>query len=256
MKKLAVFLTLLGLFASFFAGTVTAKNHDEIPEVDGVYDDPGHPGVKVRVFVYKQKPGPTPGSKITCNLPDPDSTATVSSIGWKLPSSWTYNLNPASAPSSVGSVKFATLAEKSFATWSGASGKVSFIWGNNTRVNTQSDDGLNIVAWGKLNASAIGITYIRYDSASGAMIDIDTILNQRFPWSWTDQSVNLQCAGTGSFDAQNILTHELGHWMGLSDQYQDSYSESTMYGYGTTTEVKKDTLTTGDISGLSLIYTP
>lgn len=256
MKKLAVYLTLLGIFVSFFAGTVAAKNHEEIPEVDGIYDDPGHPGVKVRVFVYKQKPGPTAGSKITCNLEDADNTSVVSAIGWKLPSTWTYNLNLSSAPSSVGSVKFATLAEKSFITWSAASGKVSFARGADTRVNKQFGDGLNIVSWGRINSSAIGITYIRYDSASGKMIDIDTILNQKFPWSWTDQSVNLQCAGTGSFDAQNILTHELGHWMGLADEYQDSYSESTMYGYGITTEVKKDTLTTGDRTGLSAVYTP
>ena len=58
-----------------------------------------------------------------------------------------------------------------------------------------------------------------------------------------------------AYDAQEILTHELGHWMGLGDMYDAAnYQNATMYGYGSKAEVKKDTLSTGDISGIGVIY--
>ncbi len=55
-------------------------------------------------------------------------------------------------------------------------------------------------------------------------------------------------------DIQNIGTHEIGHFMGLSDLYSAGDSEKTMYGYGSAGETKKRTLDSDDELGLSYLY--
>ena len=131
-----------------------------IPEKSGVYNDPDHPGMKVRVFVHGERPTQTSSSILACNLADPDSTTSVAAAGWRLPSNWTYNLNSSSVPSSVGSQNLGTIVSQSLSRWRSASGdKVTFSEGPQTIVARQSYDGKNIVAWGRINGSALGITY-------------------------------------------------------------------------------------------------
>lgn len=79
-------------------------------------------------------------------------------------------------------------------------------------------------------------------------------MNEKSSWNWANQNTNLLCGWTNVYDAQNILTHELGHWFGLDDHLTANYQNNTMYGYGSKGEVKKDTLTQGDIDGINAIY--
>ncbi|KKS06624.1 MAG: hypothetical protein UU61_C0036G0031 [Parcubacteria group bacterium GW2011_GWB1_41_4] len=97
------------------------------------------------------------------------------------------------------------------------------------------------------------MTYIWYDN-TGLAVEVDTIMNKKFSWSWTPYNISNLCSVQNTYDAQNILTHEIGHWFGLDDHYTTEYQENTMYGYGSKNEVKKDTLTIGDVLGLNLIY--
>lgn len=258
MKKFFLGFLVLALAFSFFAGSAWAKNEPkkEIPEVDGVYDDPDFSGLKVKVFVHKNKsakPGkPTqPPPVWQCGLDDPASTATVSAEIWKLSSGWKYNLNPGSVPALVGSGNLVQIALNGFNAWKAPTGLV-FIQGENTTVNRQAYDHLNIISWGRISSSALGVTYIRYYPDTGKVVDVDTILNQKYTWAWSGGTT--QCAYLGVYDAENILTHELGHWIGLDDEYTDEYQNATMYGYGTTWEVKKDTLSAGDFEGAAAIY--
>lgn len=254
MKKVLASLLVLPVIASFFAGAAFAKTDSgDIPEVDGIYNDPGHPGLKVRVFVYRERPNQSVNSSLACSLSDPNSSATDAPTGWKLSSNWTYNLNPSSVPSSVGSANLSTFANIALSGWSTPSG-VTFARGADTGVTRQAYDGQNIIAWGRTSGSALAVTYTRYYSATGQVVDTDTIMNKKFAWSWTDQSAHPLCADSGTYDAQDILTHELGHWMGLDDHYTSDYVDNTMYGYGSKGEVKKDTLTTGDVNGIKAIY--
>ena len=122
----------------------------------------------------------------------------------------------------------------------------------NTNVNRARYDGQNIIAWGRTNGSALAVTYTWFNQATGYVAEVDTIMNQKFSWFWN--ATNNTCTEQNSYDAQNILTHELGHWMGLDDTYDSTYVNNTMYGYGSKGETKKDTLTTGDVSGVNAIY--
>lgn len=261
---LNLFLVLAMALAFSFSPALAKNSRDDgddkiIPEKSGTYDVPGRPDLKVRVFVHnpKIKPGPTPSPVLICDLKDPDSSAPVSSAGWKLPQNqnWTYQLNMTSVPVYVGSANLAIIAKDAFGRWSAASGnKVNFIRGINTGVAKASYDRKNIIAWGRAPGSALAVTYTWYYTATKEVAEVDTIMNSRFPWSWTLYNELNLCADQNSYDAQDILTHELGHWIGLDDEYTSDYINNTMYGYGSKGEVKKDTLATGDIIGASEIY--
>jgi hypothetical protein len=263
-KKFFAILTILFIILGVSSGLVWAKNpsnpsgQGDIPEVDGTYDVPGHPELKVRVFVHNVKPDkpgkPTPPpSEEVCDLDDPDSEAVVDKTPWKLPPTFTYRLNPNSVPSSVGGTNLETIAASAFSQWTDAiSGQVTMSKGADTTATRKAYDGQNIITWGRTSGSALGVTYIWYNPGTGLAVDLDTIMNQKFFWTWSNG--NSTCAYTDSYDAQSILTHELGHWFGLDDHYTDSYKNNTMYGRGYKTDAKGDTLTQGDIIGIQAIY--
>lgn len=225
----------------------SAENIPAIPEKSGDYKDPENPQLRVRVFVHDYKERPQTTTLAACD--DPSSDSIVHAAGWKLPlGSWTYNLNPSSAPSSIGATNFGVIANNSLATWQQSiQSKVTFSRGADTTRTKNSYDGLNIIAFGRTSGTTLGVTYVRYYPSTGQAVDIDTILNQRVPWSWN-------ACGSNTYDVQNILTHENGHTMGLDDEYTSSYSYNTMFGYGSKDEIQKDTLTTGDITGVKAIY--
>lgn len=265
-KFIAAYLVASVIALGLLLNPALAKSNDSddstdqtIPEKNGTYNVPGRPDLKVRVFVHnpKVKPEikPTPSPSLICDLNDPESANVVSPTSWHLPASWAYNLNPSSVPVSVGSANLAIIAADAFSRWSNASGsKVSLTRGSDTTAGKATFDRKNIIAWGRTSATALGITYIWYYPSTGLVAEVDTIMNKKFPWSWTSYSAQNRCADQNSYDAQNILTHELGHWMGLDDEYATDYQDNTMYGYGAKGEIKKDTLTSGDISGISMIY--
>ncbi|OGE39002.1 hypothetical protein A3F00_01820 [Candidatus Daviesbacteria bacterium RIFCSPHIGHO2_12_FULL_37_11] len=270
LKKFLSTLSIL-VFSTIFAVSVSAAPErpaapitpettelpklPDLPSKSGLYSDPENSLVRVQVYVHREKPAATQQSILVCNLEDPDSTATVSAEAWHLPSSVTYSLNVGSVPSSVGSSNLPTIVNNGFSDWISASGnKVAFIKGSNTTKDKSSLDFKNIISWGRASNGTLGVTYIRYYTQTGVVADVDTIMNKRYPWSWSNSST---CADTNSFDAENIIEHELGHWLGLDDEYDGaSFQNATMYGYGSKGEVKKNTLSTGDINGVFGIYNP
>ena len=258
MKKFLAALFSLVLFFSIFS-VVFAQNSEsqsdsgDVPERNGDYPDPHNKNIRVRVFVHAPKAKLTPVPSASCT--DLDSTAVVSVTGWHLPQNVTYRLNVSSVPSSVGSANLTSISANAFTTWQNeVPGKVTFTKGNNTSVNRSKYDSQNIVAWGRTGAGTLAVTYIRYYPSDGLVVDVDTIMNEKYVWKWTDPSRNTCGIYPNAYDAQDILTHELGHWMGMDDHYDDSYIDNTMYGYGSKGEIKKDTLTTGDKANLNTIY--
>lgn len=259
-KKLFKFLSI-GLFFLVILSLnfVFAKNdkNQDIPEADGIYDVPGRPDMKVRVFVHKEKPAkpgkpaPEEPTKI-CLENDQESNAIVSAAGWSLPANYNYNLNLNNVPSLISKEAWQTIAQNSFFVWDNETNKVSISRGADTTINRKGYDGKNIVAWGRISSSALGVTYIWYYPATGEVAELDTILNQKYVWTWSDGDPN--CSYLNSYDAQAILTHEIGHWFGLDDHYTNDYFNNTMYGYGYKADAKAITLTNGDIFGLNAIY--
>jgi len=263
LKKIIFLFSIFAIAALVLStSTVLAKNDNNAvndwvaPEQNGTYDVPGHPGLKVRVFVHHakpDKPGPCPSSILKCDLTDPISDEIVKGAGWIIPAgTWKYRVNP-NVPSTIGA-NLGTIVNNSFAAWMNttdlSNSGVRLQPDGTTNINRASLDGQNIIAWGRTSGSALGVTYIWYKN--GVAKELDTIMNEKSSWSWGGGGTT--CAYTNVYDAQDILTHELGHWFGLDDEYDLKYQNNTMYGYGSTWEVKKDTLTAGDIAGINALY--
>lgn len=256
MKRLLALifgLTLLLLPISGVFAQGPDYSSDNLPEQAGVYNVAGRPDLKLRVFIHNPRP-PASVSAPVCGLEDPDSAAVVTSAGWHLASgTWTYRLNPSSVPASVGGANLPTIATNAFAAWSGTAvgTKVSFVAGPATTVSRAQFDSQNIVTWGRAPGTALAVSYIWYNTTTHQAVEVDTVMNKKFPWSWSGSAT---CADPKSYDAQNILTHEFGHTVGLDDEYATDFVNNTMYGYGAKGEAKKNTLTSGDISGVAAIY--
>lgn len=257
-------LTAISLFSLLLLATPALAARPEngnaspdvdIPERNGTYDIPGRPDLKVRVFVHAPRPKPSTPPSLICGLQDPDSSTVDAVTPWHLPTGqWAYQLNTASVPSSIGASNFSALTGQSFNAWSATDvgQKVVFNRGQDTSIAKKALDGRNIIAWGRTSGTALAVTYTWYYPSTGLVAEVDTIFNKKFPWSWSPYSTG--CADPNSYDAQDILTHELGHWMGIDDNSNTSFANNTMYAYGAKGEIKKDTLTTGDITAVNQLY--
>jgi hypothetical protein len=72
-------------------------------------------------------------------------------------------------------------------------------------------DGCNTIVLGDYPTSGvIAVTIIWYNRASKAIVEFDMVLDTSFTWGNGEQ---------GKMDLQNIVTHELGHGLGLNDVY-------------------------------------
>jgi len=260
MSKKVVAVLAIFAFLAVIDPVLAAKPDLDLPGEDGTYDVLGHKDLKLRVIVHKVKPGLAPAPTEVCNLPDNDSTAVVGLAGWHLPSTFDYSLNPGSAPVSIGSSGFATLTDSAFDVWTDAAGgAVDINRAGNTTKTRQSYDGVNMVTFGRTSPGALGVTYIWYNPSSGTVVELDTILNTKYAWEWSDPSLwetspGTTCAFQNVYDAQDIMTHELGHWMGLDDEYTEEYVYNTMYGYGYRGQTSANTLAAGDIAAIRLLY--
>ena len=244
---LGVLFSLILVFV--LSVTVFAQSENaNIPERNGDYAVPGRSGLRVRVFVHEPKERPSSSVSVTCE--DPHVNDVIGATGWKLPSGdWKYKINPSSVPSSVGSGNLTTITSNSFGKWVNAISsfsKPTLVPDGTTTKTRNALDFENIITWGRTQGSALGVTYVWYYTATNLVADVDTIMNKKFAWS-------LSCSST-SYNAENILIHELGHWFGLNDKYGASYVDNTMYGYGSRAEIKKITPEHGDKVGINLIY--
>jgi hypothetical protein len=93
------------------------------------------------------------------------------------------------------------------------------------------------IAWG----------YFSVPPSLREITEFDVLFNQYYSWGNADTNSELM-------DWQNIATHEIGHGVGLADQYDASCGEVTMFGYSTEGEIIKRDLAPQDITGLRQLY--
>lgn len=76
-------------------------------------------------------------------------------------------------------------------------------------------------------------------------------------WDQVYDDIDYLWSGSGEaekMDFENIATHELGHSVGLNDQYNSTCLNVTMYGYAGNGETNKRTLEPPDILGVRTLY--
>jgi hypothetical protein len=122
--------------------------------------------------------------------------------------------------------------------------------GHSARIGYRSDGANhNVVRFeggGEPRANgALAITVLTYDSETGEILDADIVLNGIHPFSAEDGDAR-------SFDLQNVLTHEIGHFLGLGEDTDDS--GATMYAYSELGETDKRVLHEGDVARVAQLY--
>lgn len=132
-----------------------------------------------------------------------------------------------------------------FAAWNDAGTVFSFALGQ------QSGQRVNRVRWGDTKVyypegGVIAVAITSWDPETLEIQLAEIIFERSLEWA-TDGSAD-------AYDVQALTAHESGHWLKLSDLYEDACSDETMYGYADLGETKKRTLNAGDIAGIDVIY--
>ncbi|MBI5162190.1 MAG: matrixin family metalloprotease [Micrococcales bacterium] len=115
--------------------------------------------------------------------------------------------------------------------------------GRGQRLDGVSDVSVVSEGW-ELDPSYLAITLVTYDPASGEIWDADVLLN--------GDSHELAVGELdGRFDAASVLTHEVGHLVGLG---HSELAEATMYASSRPGETVKRSLAADDELGLQALY--
>ena len=244
MKKLGLGI-LITLTVLALSGITTATPNQTRGEIDKV------------VFVHYPQGNVPYWSPIKASAPtDENTTYKYAGIHWAIPYV-EYLVNSSAAPAGADSVVIAA-----FQTWENELNSLMDFEYKGVATSVGSNlDYKNVVSWQDITSQypgAIAVTIVWYYRWSKEIVDVDTIMNNGsgFDWSVND-CTDSKCetpASVSSYDVQNIMTHEAGHWLMLLDLYQWRTQKLTMYGYGALGELQKRTLGLGDKLGIDRIY--
>ncbi len=210
------------------------------------------PGRKLWVFVFPArgngKGKPPKGEEplpVPCEDRDKDQADPVPPLGFRLPQvEVEFNIRDVSYPIDPATTEAAIM--DSFAAWENVTGASLFtIYTSGGRPGPAAD-GNNTVGWVKIvPRSVLAATWIWTEN--GVVTDVDIFYNLFHKWA------NLSvCDEVGRFDVGNVGTHEVGHVIGLA-HLEDEFAMATMYPSAPKGEVKKRTLTTGDVVGAKAV---
>jgi hypothetical protein len=96
---------------------------------------------------------------------------------------------------------------------------------------------------------ALAITIVTFDPNDRTILDADIVINGRYAFGMMSDAAE----GQGDdYDLQNVLTHEVGHFLGLGEEYSDK--RATMYAYSAPGETRKRQLSEIDQESLKALY--
>jgi hypothetical protein len=127
-------------------------------------------------------------------------------------------------------------------------------YGGTTTKTGAKRDGQNVISWGKLGGTTLGVTnYISTDTSqsqvcNGSLIyrfaEVDVRFNNAYSWQTSSGCSN-------GFDLAGVSTHEFGHAVGLG---HTNVSGATMYPSVSTCDFSISSLANDDKAGYSHIY--
>jgi hypothetical protein len=95
--------------------------------------------------------------------------------------------------------------------------------------------------------NTLGLTTVTFDADTGELYDADTEINGTVRLGVGDPVT------PGVYDFESIITHEMGHFLGLA---HSGDSSATMYAHYTQGSTAMRSLTSDDVAGLCSIYPP
>ena len=97
---------------------------------------------------------------------------------------------------------------------------------------------------------ALAITVITFDAHAKEILDADVVLNGEHGFAFFDHDARDE--GRDTYDLQNVLTHELGHLLGLGEDMTDV--DATMYAFSQPGETGKRDLEIVDKDSIAALY--
>jgi len=155
------------------------------------------------------------------------------------------------------STELLTTVEQSFTAWSTLDcAEFEFVYAGPTSVRdvgyseALGENNINIVMWTNpwpnvYSPSAYALTSVTYDPSTGRIADADIEVNDEF-WDYSIGPSNPE-----TVDVQNMMTHEVGHFIGLDHTFD---ATTTMFGRADLGEISKRDLAQDDIDGMCAIY--
>jgi len=227
------------------AAPATAQENKPItpPELKQItfihYAQPDFPG----------KPDRPPGQDKKDKDPPPVDNGYYELLGLYLPGNFDIQVNPAGGPEGA-----LYEIEQAFETWDDVVNTELFKDEiGTTTVSGVADDSQNTVSWVRIVPrkiiAMVSIWYLDDNDPEtlDKIFEFDIVLNSFLEWG-------IDPDDEGAFNVQNIMTHEVGHPVGLADLYEEEYRELTMYGYSSKGETQKISLEEGDKVGALAIY--
>jgi Matrixin len=126
--------------------------------------------------------------------------------------------------------------------------------GGTTTKSGARRDGQNVISWGKLGGTTLGVTnYISTDTNQSQVcngnliyrfVEVDVRFNNAFNWQTSSGC-------SGGYDLAGVATHEFGHAVGLG---HSSVSGATMYPSVAACDFSISSLANDDKAGYQSIY--
>lgn len=126
--------------------------------------------------------------------------------------------------------------------------------GGSTTKSGARRDGQNVISWGKLGGTTLGVTnYISTDTGQSQVcngnliyrfVEVDVRFNNAYSWQTSSGCSN-------GFDLAGVSTHEFGHAVGLG---HTNVSGATMYPSVAACDFSISSLANDDKAGYSAIY--
>lgn len=173
-------------------------------------------------------------------------------------------------PSSVGETAWESLAKGAAGVWSNGSDSCGFSgtpdltvtiypdYSTDANISTSNTcltrDSVNVIDFGSLTSTTLGLTCSWFQTQTGRdkMLEADTRLDSSGR-TWVTSVDPVRCIGQ-VFDVRSVLTHELGHAIGLGHAREDGGNDQTMSPSTSGCNTSARLLGEGDFRSLLLLY--
>jgi Matrixin/Carboxypeptidase regulatory-like domain len=141
-----------------------------------------------------------------------------------------------------------TAINSAMQTWSAVTGFPIRVDGTVATVNG-ARDGVNLLTFADtpqnrdLTADTLAVSHSWWLVETGEVVEADTVMNPAVSWATDGRA--------GVYDIQQILTHELGHVLGLD---HSPIAAATMFPFSSEGETVRRTLGPDDVAGVRVLY--